>query len=741
MNVFIRTLTSLLLFAISLGESRAGAEDLVAMIQVKQNKHVVAVGAAIIVGSESDTLYLATTAHLLDSLGKNGSVGAKFFKGDGKSIHASEIKESKSSEFNSPDMILLEVKMPTGHPALSNFLSSKKILIPNQFSHESGDSVFGIGYPNEELWFRTNETDTLRAVYAKNGVKIVEFESSSISPGMSGGGLFSAFGTLIGMIIDVGPTASRAIHIDSVLNLVRKARYGVDLEENTFAVRKMASEVLDSMSMLSNDSFTKVFRKEEIAIDLLQLYWISGYDSDRIETFLRSISPGGTQTYAERIFELSASSSCRGITTLDSESRGTALFKRATSSLGELAKQSCEYNMYIWMSELIKNGLNPDLIVETKGYGRSSLLAIALKSDAIYVALALLHHGATPNPYIDLNGLGPYKNVFTHPFWYVSKKFIGPEYNEIISALIDSGAIVSDYTDADDRLPDAGSIQFLSDEDIACTLQDMRNNGGWCDWLRGFQRFYSFGNEIYERRINVQHTLFVSAEFAILLGTVVGEEQPNAIEVNRVSGNAFVYDHGGNYGCRRRPDGSEPKYCWRRYESKLERVNTPVSSSANVNRKDDSPLVFNGIADISKLKYLGDANNGASSVLNSKETQSQTYMRNYAQKPGVIELTKGILLDVIRTGSGGVISSGQKIRVMYKQFAALGENSLLTASGGAHITAGADNWSDGLDQALQYVPVGSKFRLVYSSEFWNKRGIDKVFHTPSPVIIEFEIRS
>lgn len=177
-------------------------------------------GAGIIVGSRSDRLYIATANHVVrKGLNDAEDLRVELRSLPGEAIEANLLEHADESL----DLAVLNV------PGLSErHISVEGLpfdLLGDPDGLERGDPVFHVGNPNGTRW-RSNVTPD--AVSLVVGTEI-RFESYSVAPGSSGGGLFDQWWNLVGLVRADQPPDAVAIPIDIVLQRLEGWGYPVDL--------------------------------------------------------------------------------------------------------------------------------------------------------------------------------------------------------------------------------------------------------------------------------------------------------------------------------------------------------------------------------------------------------------------------------------------------------------------------------------------------------------------------------
>ena len=201
------------------GPEREGAKPLIVMIGHPDCAGVI--GAGIVVGLESDRLYIATANHLVRCKGRRlDSVDVRFRFLPGERI-AGKVLDDVDRRL---DLTVLSV-VGLGRLAIP----VKKIpfgLLGDTKKLSFGDEVFMIGNPAGRRW----QDQARAALVTQVAEDRLEFETTLAQQGHSGGGLFNGRWELVGMIIEDEPPTPRAVPIDRVLRRLRNWGYPVALK-------------------------------------------------------------------------------------------------------------------------------------------------------------------------------------------------------------------------------------------------------------------------------------------------------------------------------------------------------------------------------------------------------------------------------------------------------------------------------------------------------------------------------
>lgn len=171
-------------------------------------------GAGIIVGRDGDVLYVATANHVV----RRGSVQAHDLK---VVLHTGKNRRWQANllpRFDSTlDLTVLAISGVSNNDF--DVCSSLSLLIrPKVDSIGRGTRVYPVGHPNGELWILPAEPDAIVRVEEAS----ITFQSVVLSVGHSGGGLLTANGSLIGMIIKDSPPFGSALPIEKIMHALQQ---------------------------------------------------------------------------------------------------------------------------------------------------------------------------------------------------------------------------------------------------------------------------------------------------------------------------------------------------------------------------------------------------------------------------------------------------------------------------------------------------------------------------------------
>jgi len=555
-------------------------DRLVAMVRVKYDGEIDRVGAAIILDHGPAGATLATAAHTItgDGLGENQTVDIEFLATPGEE-YAAEVKLIHSDP--ALDLAVLFVPLPATHSARKDFSKAKRALLPEPLAAEAGDGVFAIGFPGERAWRGNKRRDILRRIDAPGVGNTIAYESSITVPGMSGGALFGEYGALLGMVVEVSATEARALKIEKIVEEVKAANLPSSLAPNPDVITALAAQSLEAAGHNSVDALTQRFNQPQLDFPNLHLYWIAGFGADDVKNFFRRRAPGDERTNAEIFFYRSLQ-----VETCESLREGandrTALVIRLALAVvpSDAQLMTCADHMMLWLREALRGGVDPDLILTLSDGYEGSLLAAALKAKATEASLVLLENGATPNAYIDLEGLRSKRNPFTHPLEYVAENFTGADVDRLWNAMIKAEVVATEDVD-NAGMRTVPNLRTLRETktDAPCSRREAHSGGDWCTTLRSLPEyvlvngFSGIWNQVRTGLgpIKLGQTLFIGEHRAFISASANSTNGkrtiPFVVEINPATGEWLTYGHDDGYGCRRRADGTAPIICWRGYKT------------------------------------------------------------------------------------------------------------------------------------------------------------------------------
>jgi Trypsin-like peptidase domain len=193
------------------------AKGRVVMIRGKLNGEP-NVGAGVIAGWETGRIYIFTANHVVrdDFATPAESVTVEFRALPGEFIPALLLNSAEGTL----DLTMLAVELKNlpegfveGLPALS---------LGDVTTLQRGNSLYAVGYEGQQPWNILGSSS-----FAELGINDLNFESSTIDVGASGGGLFTQDWQLVGMVTRTEGTKARALRIDRIVELLGQWGYSV----------------------------------------------------------------------------------------------------------------------------------------------------------------------------------------------------------------------------------------------------------------------------------------------------------------------------------------------------------------------------------------------------------------------------------------------------------------------------------------------------------------------------------
>lgn len=174
-------------------------------------------GAGIIVGVRADRLYIITANHVVRRAGQNLHVKLRSLPGERV---PAKLLEDRDPQL---DLAVLSVMAVKRHAIPVDEVPFDRLGDANAMKR--GDAVYHVGHPNGIPW-RVNVTPDRVSDRAGD---LIKFESNSIAPGDSGGGLFNGRWELVGMIKADQPPDGIAVSIGRILGRLKQWGYPVNL--------------------------------------------------------------------------------------------------------------------------------------------------------------------------------------------------------------------------------------------------------------------------------------------------------------------------------------------------------------------------------------------------------------------------------------------------------------------------------------------------------------------------------
>lgn len=218
-------------------------------------------GAGLIFGREKDRLYIVTADHVV----RSGSTAAadlriRLMTSPEKDLPAKLLAQSDRAL----DVAVLSVENLSANGIKTCFFSLDRLPAPD--AAKRGDAVYPVGNPNGRGWNMPVRPDAISDVSGDT----VEFQSTLIARGHSGGGLLTADGLLIAMIQADEPPYGRALKIPRLLEVLRNWKYPIDLnmqvgEGDTPLTRAVREDNVDEAKRLLSQVCTDANAKSSEA--------------------------------------------------------------------------------------------------------------------------------------------------------------------------------------------------------------------------------------------------------------------------------------------------------------------------------------------------------------------------------------------------------------------------------------------------------------------------------------------
>lgn len=187
-------------------------------------------GAGIIFGHDKDRLLIATASHVV----KKGNQQPKNILVKIRTIRDT-LKATLLKQVNEGDLDLAVLSIDNLTKQKINACAFPYAILSRNDNFERGDEVIPAGNPLGKSWVLPMEPDKISMMNKSQ----IDFQSTFIKSGHSGGGLLNNKGYLIGMVTEDEPPFGRAIPINVILNQLRQWGYPVllrpvDFRENRY---------------------------------------------------------------------------------------------------------------------------------------------------------------------------------------------------------------------------------------------------------------------------------------------------------------------------------------------------------------------------------------------------------------------------------------------------------------------------------------------------------------------------
>nr|WP_162623838.1 serine protease [Paracoccus saliphilus] len=422
-------------------------------IQDGPDAFVEVAGAGIILHQTGMSSIIATAAHTLEYVEGSG-IYVEFFEDLGRKYPADVIYADSGLD-------LAFLRVPTPEEVVAEFKEKNDILMPTAFRDVLVGGVYAIGNPGQRPWFGNRRPDPLLS--DMTDPSMIAFQSSIVIDGMSGGGLFSEHGTLLGMVLDVGSSGGAALATEEILVTALRENIPVSLRDRPQAVTSIAALLLADLGKDVRTTLASDMAASPIDYGMLHLYWMSAPPADAFETVLSAPWIGGNASVLQHFLERTATAATgaeqgRATCTVTAEGEVEArLLEAAVARFEGSRDQSCDDQLKVFLCGAIETGVSPDLILPARGTFRrysnqggrdvderiewdEAVLATALRAGNDAAARALLECGAAAHPYQQLHGqLNGLDDRFAEP------AFIDPiaraTSEEVADLLRESGAL------------------------------------------------------------------------------------------------------------------------------------------------------------------------------------------------------------------------------------------------------------------------------------------------------------
>lgn len=576
----------------------AGNERLVAMVTVQDGPDgfVEVAGAGIVLHQADGSSVVATAAHTLEYV-DGRRIYVEFFEDLG-SKHAAEVIHAD------PGLDLAFLRVPTPEEVVAGFAETNDVLAPTAFRDVLVGGVYAIGNPGQRPWFGNRRPDPI----IPNGPdpSLVAFQSSIVIDGMSGGGLFSEHGTLLGMVLDVGSSGGAALATEEILEAAARENIPVSLRERPQAIASIAALRLGDLGKDVRTTLAPDMATTPIDYGMLHLYWLSMPPADAFEVALTAPwiadSSSVLQHFLERTAAGRSDSGSGGATCTVSTSRDVdaRLLDVAVARFGASRDASCDEHLRVFLCGAIEAGVSPDLVLLARGTFRrfssedvqeveeriewnEAVLATALRTRNDAAARALLECGAAAHPYQRLQGqLAGLDHRFADP------AFLDPiaraTSEEVANLLRENGALrlgrerPISFKNMDET-EDTFALQF----DRLCARTPSESVDAWCRSFAHRGRMIEFtgwtgpGSDFGQPvgRMFLIHPLSIAEDYAFFFVNFAPAyevfQANSSVSVGQIGvaiapidpdGSWFLYGLVEYFGDR----CFSREYCWRAYE-------------------------------------------------------------------------------------------------------------------------------------------------------------------------------
>jgi len=206
------------------------AKNLVVLVEGQLRDGPVA-GAGLLVGYDDGRLLIATANHVVRSAGTDATdLTVRLRSAPDAAVPAQLLKQADASL----DLAVLSVAPGNVRPEALTWRR-----LGDSTTIERRDAIHHVGFPAGRPW-RSNLTAER---FGERVGDDLYFESASIGPGDSGGGLFNDRWELLGMMLADSPPEGRALRIEKILGQLRAWGYATRLRYTLFAGTLLAFSV------------------------------------------------------------------------------------------------------------------------------------------------------------------------------------------------------------------------------------------------------------------------------------------------------------------------------------------------------------------------------------------------------------------------------------------------------------------------------------------------------------------
>lgn len=533
--------------------------SLVVMIRTFSSDHpsLQSCGAGIVVANDDSGATVITAAHLISNLVSvplDKLVMRIKFVGDTRWFDA-EVPPNyvaagaAAGELDLKVVFVRDKQRPDFSPASFATLRGADGATPRKALH--------VGHPSCAEWSGSTQPEPVLAD-SKNG--IIEVQSNTVDDGSSGGALFDEYGSLLGMIIRDSGGVGKALPIERILDQLGQWKLATNLRPGQLMTRREARDRLQERGLrLTSADIVQSLQSGDI--EALELLTNAGITPEQLASGLR----------------MRASS--------------PELFP-ATALLQSTARNERAVN---WLKGVLAAGLDPNLVVPSKNYDETSLVAIALSMDSADGVIALLEAGANPHPYQLLDGGSDRGPRFVYPLLYAAGygEYSDAQRRRVVTAMLNTGAVVPAFISMKDGY--RGEVMNLAEQNlrllavvmgqpvppsvtlqqstrsVACDRATRRDRFDWCAWVARVPKHIETLEKGWVgplRSAELRYLLGIGNGVAHFLAFFDNDGAPDYALINvtkdgRWTLNYFYKDMTFMPRCKLY-ENEQPKWCWRR---------------------------------------------------------------------------------------------------------------------------------------------------------------------------------